>query len=110
MSYITDKIKTSDAKFEKIRVEEAIYERNNKKLSVTLLMGRHFTADDERKIAELISKELPFANVSVRIRKTVCAPDVAKNRVLEYIRETCAPVKERVSAKDVILKVLEILK
>ncbi len=107
MSYITDKIKTSDAKFEKIRVEEAIYERNNKKLSVTLLMGRHFTADDERKIAELISKELPFANVSVRIRKTVCAPDVAKNRVLEYIRETCAPVKERVSAKDVKIDVGE---
>ena len=101
MSLASDKIKQSDERFSNIRVEEATYEKSGKKLSVVLLTNRHFTADDEKEIASLISEELPFASVEVTMHKTVCSSDVAARRVYDYIKQTCIPVKDRIAEKDI---------
>lgn len=101
MSLASDKIKQSDERFSNIRVEEATYEKSGKKLSVVLLTNRHFTADDEKAIATLISEELPFASVEVTMHKTVCSSDVAARRVYDYIKQTCIPVKDRIAENDI---------
>lgn len=107
MSLIIDKIRKSDERFGRIRAEEAVYEKKAKKLTVTFLLSKHFTADDERKIAEMIKDELPFASVSVTIRKTICTPDVAARRICTFINETCTPVRDRITESDLKVTVGE---
>lgn len=107
MSVIIDKIRAQDEKYAKIRLEDAVYEKGSKKLTLTFLMGKHFAEEDERKIAGIVAKELPFADVIVRIRKTVCSPDVAKSRICAYIKDTCAPIKSRVTENDIVVEVGE---
>jgi len=107
MSLITEKIRKADEKFANIRIEEAIYDKKERSLSVVLLMSRHFTTEDESRIKALIAEELPGLTVTVRIRKTVCSSDVAAKRIYVFIRETCIPVKDRIAESDIKVTVGE---
>lgn len=105
MSKISDLIQKSDERFAKVRVEEVVYEKKSKRLCVTLLTCRHFLPDDEQFLATLIKKELPFAEPTVRLRKSVCTSDVAVGKICDFIADNCAPIKDRISRSDVSVAV-----
>ena len=105
MSVLTEEIKKLDEKFDKIRLEEAVYDTQTKDLKATFLLSRHFNQDDEKKIEKHIAEKLPFANVKAELKKSVCDPEIVKNRILSYIASNCAPIKERVNADNFVVSV-----
>lgn len=86
-------------------MEEAVYERSTKKLRVGLLTCEHFSEEDERVAEDIIKTQLPFADVSVRLRKSVCTSDVAVGLVCDFVAENCAPVKDRIGSSAVFVTV-----
>lgn len=105
MSVFIQNIKQLDAKFNKIRLENVVYTKGEKTLEVNFLLHCHFDNSDVELLRKYISEKLPFATVSVRIKKVVCDADLVANRVSEFIVKNCIPVKERVKNEDIKVKI-----
>ena len=58
MSVLTEEIKKLDEKFDKIRLEEAVYDTQTKDLKATFLLSRHFNQDDEKIIEKHIAEKM----------------------------------------------------
>lgn len=85
MTEFIKKLRAKSEVYSCVKLNGAEYYRGGRALLVKLISSRGLTAADEKIIAELIRAELPFANVTVRVQKSLCDEDIAKKAVFDFV-------------------------
>ena len=75
MSRALQEIRQLNSRYNLARIESVNYEIKGKKLTLNLLFCVHFDLSDQEIIKNHLQKVLPFADIEVRIKKTVCDCD-----------------------------------
>lgn len=91
--------------YEGFKLSRAEYYSSARRLNAFLISPSGYSDKDEQKIAELIKSELPFANVFVSVKKTVCDEDIARRAALDFICAKYPSVKGSVKLSDIFASV-----
>ena len=102
MSIALQEIRQLNSRYELARIESVNYEIKSKKLSVNLLFCVHFDLSDHDIIKTHLQKALPFANIEVSIKKTVCDCELVSRRIVEFVSNRYLAIKDRVLLSDIV--------
>ena len=102
MSIALQEIRQLNSRYELARIESVNYEIKSKKLSVNLLFCVHFDLSDHDIIKTHLQKVLPFANIEVSIKKTVCDCELVSRRIVEFVSNRYRAIKDRVLLSDIV--------
>ena len=101
MSKILNEIKNANAKYEGVKIENAVYHKRSKSLEVTLLLCVHFDDEDKEVIASIIQEKLPFVSLDLQLKKVVCDCDLLSKKILEFVAINNKVLKDRIKACDI---------
>ena len=101
MSRALQEIRQLNSRYSLMRIESVNYDKSRNDLQVNLLFCLHFDKTDEQVICEHIQKVLPFAKVTVSIKKTVSDCELVSRRIVDFVSGRYRAIKDRVLLTDI---------